>query len=223
MNIEIVKENQKLFEAIFQKYIHRDGAENLLNYLRQSDFFTAPASRSNHLGEEGGLCLHSLHVYNRLCEIAPMMVQKNLDGSNGAPICVVPNEESIAIVALLHDLCKVNFYTVEMKNKKVYSDHGTKHDSAGWYDWDSVPSYTIKDNLPLGHGEKSAMIVLRYMDLTDEELLAIRWHMGFSDTAFKAGDRTISLALDMCPLAIALHMADMSATFFDEKGAEANG
>jgi hypothetical protein len=117
------------------------------------------------------------------------------------------SEESIAIVALLHDLCKINFYTTELRNKK--------NEVTG--KWEQVPFYAINDTLPYGHGEKSVYIISGYLygegRLTRDEACAIRWHMGFSGIEDK---NTIGKALEMYPLAFALHVADMEASYFIE-------
>ena len=117
------------------------------------------------------------------------------------------SEETIAIVALLHDVCKINFYTTEMRNKK--------NDATG--QWEKVPFYTINDTLPYGHGEKSVYIISGFFygddRLTRDEAFAIRYHMGFSGTEDK---NNIGRALEMYPLALALNVADMEAAYFLE-------
>ena len=116
------------------------------------------------------------------------------------------SEETIAIVALLHDVCKINFYTVDYRNKK--NDEGV---------WEKVPYYTINDTLPYGHGEKSVYILSGFFygddRLTREEAFAIRYHMGFSGIEDK---NVIGKALEMYPLALALNVADMEASYYLE-------
>ena len=107
----------------------------------------------------------------------------------------------MAIVALLHDVCKTNFYKTEMRNVKK---NGV---------WESVPYYTIEDNLPYGHGEKSVYILSGFMRLTRDEAFAIRYHMGFSGPE---DANQIGKALEMFPLAFALSTADSEATYFIE-------
>ena len=116
------------------------------------------------------------------------------------------SDESLAIVALLHDLCKVNFYKTEMRNVKK---NGT---------WESVPYYTIDDTLPYGHGEKSVYIANGFLRLTRDEAIAINWHMGGFDEAAKSGGFSISHAYEKYPLAVLLHMADLEATYLSEQG-----
>lgn len=111
-------------------------------------------------------------------------------------------DESIAISSLLHDICKVNLYRVSYRNTK--NEQGV---------WEKVPYYEYHDMLPYGHGEKSVYIVSSYMRLTREEAMAIRWHMGFSG---EENTNTIGRALEMYPLALAVHIADMESTFYIE-------
>lgn len=196
MNIINDKEE---FLSIFKSCIKREGAEQLLEYLlsKNCDFFTAPASTRFHLSVEGGLLHHSLNVYYCLKSYLERERVRNVYG-------LEYSEESIAIVALLHDICKVNTYKGSFRNVK--DDNGV---------WQRVPSYEVNDTLPYGHGEKSVYIISGYMKLTREEAFAIRYHMGFSN-----GDdeRNVGKAFDMFPLSLALSFADMEATFFLENG-----
>lgn len=187
------------FISIYKENIKRCGADKLLEYLEKSDFFTAPSSTRFHGSYEGGLCQHSLNVYHCLKDYLARPRTKELYGMDYS-------EETIAIVALLHDVCKVNFYTTEMRNKK--NEHGV---------WEQVPYYTINDRLPYGHGEKSVYIISGFFygdnRLTRDEAFAIRYHMGFSGVEDK---NSIGKALEMFPLALALNVADMEATYFLE-------
>ncbi len=189
--------NKERFIEIYRTHIKREGAEDLLNYLLSdhSDFLTAPASTRYHGAYEGGLLAHSLNVYDCLVDILARPRMKEVYG-------IHYTDESIAIAALLHDLCKVNFYKVSYRNAK---DENGK--------WVSVPYYTIEDNLPYGHGEKSVYIVSGYMKLSRDEAFAIRYHMGFSGPE---DANQVSKALEMFPLAYALCMADMEASYFLE-------
>ena len=190
------------FITIYKENIHRPGADKLLEYMlsEESDFFTAPASTRYHGAYAGGLLVHSLNVYNCLkAYLARDRVREvyHMDYS----------EESIAICALLHDLCKMNFYTVEFRNSK---------NAAG--QWEKVPYYKIDDRLPYGHGEKSVFLIERKMRLKLDEAMAIRWHMGeFGDKNSNA----ISQAYDAYPLAVKLHLADLESTYLREKGTSA--
>lgn len=185
------------FIDTFNKYITRPGAKDLLEYLvsDKSDFFTAPASTRFHLSREGGLLEHSLNVYHCLkAYIERPRVKEEYK--------LHADDESVAIVALLHDLCKVNIYRKSFRNKK---------DESG--KWVKVPSYEFHDELPYGHGEKSVYIISGFMKLTREEAFAIRYHMGFSDTE---NIRNVGEAFAKFPLAFALSTADMEATYFLE-------
>lgn len=196
MTEELLKDRQE-FISIFEENIKRDGAEQLLDYLKNKcDFFTAPASTRYHNAFEGGLLRHSLNVYHCLKDYLERARTKEVYGLSYEP-------ETVALVALLHDICKVNFYKVSTRNVK--DEHGV---------WKSVPFYEIDDTLPYGHGEKSVYILSGFMRLSREEAFAIRYHMGFSGIEEA---RDVSKAFEMFPLAAALSTADMEATFFMEK------
>ena len=188
--------NKERFIEIYKTKIHRDGSEKLLEFLlsRNSDFFEAPASSRYHGNYEGGLLEHSLNVYDCLKDyLSRERVQKTYHLNY--------NEETIAIVALLHDLCKINCYKQSMRNVK---ENGQ---------WIQVPFYEFQDTLPYGHGEKSVYMISGYMRLKREEAFAIRYHMGFAGN----GDaRNVGAAFEMFPLAFALSTADMEATYFME-------
>ncbi len=185
------------FIAIFNENIKREGADKLLDFLEnKSDFFTAPASTRYHNAFEGGLLRHSLNVYK--CLAAYLERERVKEEYK-----VEASAETTAIVALLHDLCKVNTYRVSYRN--------AKNDKTG--QWEKVPYYEIHDALPYGHGEKSVYMISGFMRLTREEAMAIRWHMGFSGSEDK---NTIGRALEKFPLAFALSVADMEASYFLE-------
>lgn len=193
---------KEVFLEIYKDRIKRPGADKLMEWLEKSDFFTAPASTRFHLSEPGGLVKHSVHVYERLRE----NYLHELDRDHEGPVELSDQEEeSIAICGLLHDLCKVNFYKVEMRNRK--NEHGK---------WEQYPFYVIDDQLPYGHGEKSTYIVSGFMRLSREEAMAIRWHMGFSDNDFRGGGQTVGNAFDKFPLAVLTHIADLQASHLDE-------
>ena len=185
------------FIEIFKANITREGADKLLDYLEhKSDFFTAPASARYHGAYEGGLCEHSLNVYHCLADYLRRERVQELYGLDYS-------DESVAIVALCHDLCKIGCYKKSFRN--------VKDDATG--QWSKVPSYTFDDPLPYGHGEKSVYIISGFMRLTREEAMAIRWHMGFSGPE---DNRMVGQALQKYPLAFALATADMEASYFLE-------
>lgn len=169
---------------------NREGMENLIAFLQKSDFFKAPASTRFHGNFEGGLAEHSMKVY----EILKQKVKTSV-----LPI-EVP-EESIIIIGLLHDICKVNFYKIDYRNAK---------NALGV--WEKVPYYTVEDTIPYGHGEKSVMMISEYIKMTNEEKYAIRWHMGYTEP--KELYTTIGEAYKKYPLALLTHEADLEATYF---------
>ncbi len=190
--------NKERFVEIYNKTIHREGADRLLEYLLSpaSDFFTAPASARFHSSFEGGLLEHSLNVYDCLDAYLKSPRIKETFGFEYS-------DESIAIVSLLHDLCKVNVYKKGFRNVK---------DEKGV--WQRVDTFEFDDKLPYGHGEKSVYIISGYMKLTREEAFAIRYHMGYSSPT--EDPRNVSAAFEMFPLAFALSTADSEATYYLE-------
>ena len=186
------------FVSIFRQYIRREGAEELLNWLLSTDFFEAPASARYHSAVAGGLCQHSLNVYDCLRAYLARPRVQQLYGLTGEDY----SEESIAIAALLHDLCKIGCYRPGFRNVK---------DERG--QWQKVATFNFEDEFPFGHGEKSVWMVMKYMKLTDQEAFAIRYHMGFSG---EEDARTVGQALAKFPLAFALNVADSEATYFLE-------
>ena len=188
------------FIEIYKSKIKREGADKLLDFIcsPSSDFFTAPASARYHSAYEGGLCEHSINVYECLVNYLDRDVCREKYGLNYS-------EESIAIVALLHDLCKMNIYKVSDRNAK---------NEAGV--WEKVPYYEFDDQLPYGHGEKSVYMISPFIKLSREEAFAIRYHMGFSNVENQIATNSVSKAFEMYPLAFALSTADMEATYYIE-------
>ncbi|MCL2055872.1 MAG: HD domain-containing protein [Oscillospiraceae bacterium] len=185
------------FLDIYNTHITGEGTDKLLEYLQSKagDFFTAPASLRFHGAYEGGLAEHSVNVYHCLKEYLARPRVREL-------YKIEYDDRSIAIAGLLHDICKINSYKPGTRNVK---DENGK--------WQSVPSYEWDDRLPYGHGEKSVYIITGFMRLTRDEAFAIRYHMGFSGIEDK---RNIGQALEQFPLAFALNVADMEATYFLE-------
>ena len=212
MNNELIERYESLLKST-----NRDGIDKLIEFIRKSDFYTAPASTRFHNCHEGGLLEHSLNVFDCLYnKVKSTDVFKNTLSDSAKEFWDTDDfENTIVIVALLHDLCKMFMYEVEMKNKKIYSDHGSKKDSQGRYDWESVPGYTVNDRVPYGHGEKSVMMIEQFITLTKEERFAIRWHMGFTEP--KESWNTLNAAIRMYPLILAVHEADLEATYILEK------
>lgn len=174
--------------------INRRGMDELMAWLERSDFYTAPASTRFHGNYKGGLLEHSLNVYDKLSGFVARYPELEID------------PETVAVAALFHDLTKVNFY--------VSSTRNVKDETTG--QWHKEPCYKIDDRLPLGHGEKSVIILQSFIKLTRDEIFAIRWHMGSFDSAVKGGDYGMSNAFEICPLAAMTHLADMEATYLVE-------
>jgi len=203
-------ENVERFEQLLMS-TNRAGIENLLEFIRKSDFYTAPASSRFHSSYEGGLLQHSLNVYDAL-----------VSKVNNNPTWKLNfDPASLVITALLHDLCKTYFYVSEVKNRKVYKENGSKLDSNGRYDWESYMGYTIEDRFPYGHGEKSVMMAEQFIKLTAEERYAIRWHMGLSEP--KENYNYVGKTYEKYPLALALSEADLEATYLMEKEENPDG
>ena len=187
---------QDEFTEVYSQNIHREGADKFLEYLTEkSDFFTAPASTRYHGAYAGGLAEHSLNVFRCLRAYVDRDRCKEL-------YHMEYSDETVALVSLLHDVCKIGCYKAGTRNVK---DENGK--------WQTVPTFFFEDSLPYGHGEKSVYIISGFMRLSREEAMAIRWHMGFSGNEDK---NTVGKALEMYPLAFALSVADMEASYFLE-------
>lgn len=189
-------ENEKVLEffELYNKYIHRDGSDKLLDWIKQSDFLYAPASTRFHGNTEFGLVTHSLNVYHclkRLLELHGLADQYS--------------EETVAICALMHDCCKANMYVKDYRNVKVDGI------------WTQKEVYTINERAPLGdHADKSVIILQQFIKLSVEEIYAIRAHMGGFDNAVKGGSYFVSKVFEQSKLALLLHLADMEATYLYE-------
>lgn len=169
---------------------NREGIEEVIQFLEKSDFYKAPASTRFHGSFEGGLLEHSMKVY----EILKHKVKNSLLDLN-------VSDDTLIIIALLHDICKVNFYKVDYRNAK--NERG---------EWEKVPYYTVDDTIPYGHGEKSVMMITEYIKLTPEEKYSIRWHMGYTEP--KENYNAIGASYKKYPIALLTHEADLEATYF---------
>ena len=194
--------DKEKFIKIFKENIHRDGSDTLLSWLEKTDFFTAPASTKYHLAEEGGLLKHSLNVYRVFRE----EVINYSKVKSGVDTLDTEMEEKVAVIALLHDLCKAQFYKVSTRN--------VKNEQTG--QWEKVPCYSVEDSFPFGHGEKSVFLIERFMRLKVDEAMAIRWHMGGFDDSVKGGSYALGNAFQAQPLCLLIHIADMKATYLYE-------
>lgn len=213
--------NIKRFEELISG-VNREGKDALMDYIRKSDFYTAPASSKFHLNCEGGLLQHSLNVYGCL-------QAKVQESTTWGRILKDAGEDALIICPLLHDLCKTHFYKIEYRNQKTYDPEKVaaaerwqvKKDNGGAFIWEQAPYYTVEDRVPYGHGEKSVMMIEQFMRLTGPERFAIRWHMGFSEP--KELHLQLTQAMTKYPLILALHEADQeaSALFEDRNGNKA--
>ena len=194
-NIKNLKEK---FINIVTSHIQREGVDELLDYLENSDFYTSPASTMYHGSYPGGLCEHSINVYESL-----VTEVHNTYGENWAEVI---DPESVAIVSLFHDLCKVNTYESYLRN--------VKNEDTG--KWEQVECYRRNPMFPLGHGEKSLFIIMNYMLLVPQEALAIRWHMGAFDLGNYNNVGELDKAFKNSELAFLLHIADMKANYLIE-------
>lgn len=186
MDIAIEAQKAKFIETCREK-IKRPGLDPLLEWMTNADFFTAPASTKYHGAYKGGLCQHSMDVYEQAKKLVHMLPEQ-------------PSEESMAIVSLFHDICKVNLYKEDKKNQKIDGK------------WQEVPYYTIEEKFHFGgHGSKSVFLLQQFMKLTTEEAAAINCHMGFSDGSPNT-IRDVSNAYEQFPLAWLTHVADEAAT-----------
>lgn len=207
-NNQIEKNKQEFLSEINK--VSRPGLDKLVEWLcsedpKDCDFFIAPSSTMYHGNYKGGLCEHSLNVLKCLRELVPMY-QKLMVSRGKSPVKIT--DEEMIVTALLHDLCKIQFYIPQVKSAK--KDDGT------WFKYDG---WDINDRFPFGHGEKSCFLVQRFMMLTGIEALAIRWHMGFAEISNQLDythKSAFNKAWDICPLAFLLHEADSMASFLLE-------
>lgn len=188
------KEN---FIELVKNNINREGVDKLLDWLEKTDFYTAPASSKFHNNIEGGLCEHSINTYYRYIKLLQQEFGENWTDTISL--------ESATIISLFHDLCKVDYYKTDYRNVKVNNE------------WIQKPYFSIEDNLPYGHGEKSVYIVNGFLRLTREEAMAINWHMGGYDARVKGGSYSIADAFYKFPTSLLFHIADLQATYLDER------
>lgn len=198
-------ENQEKYLEILSS-VERDGIEELCNYLKTTDFFTAPASTSYHLAEAGGLCKHSINVYENMIKLRDIF-------------CPDMPDDTIKVTSLLHDLAKIDFYTTEVKNKKVYSENGSKHDEMGRFDWVSIPGYRVKESkdrdlICSEHGVNSYMIANRFIQFSAAEACAIMNHHAGMDNGFVLRD--LNEAFNRFPTLTLLHVSDLLSTYISE-------
>lgn len=186
------QEVKERFIEEYNKYIKREGADKLLKYLESSDFFTAPASTKYHSAFEGGLCYHSLMTFYETIRLLKAYKDK-----------IEVSGETAAISALLHDVCKIGCYKISTKN--------VKKDGV----WVQEPYYVWDEDFKYGgHGSKSVFLINRYMQLTDEEAVAINCHMGPWDSN---SGYTLHDAYSKYPFAWVIHVADEATSIISEE------
>lgn len=202
-----IDQNKEQFIALCREHIHREGLDKVLAYLENSDFYTAPSSTNFHLNEEGGLCKHSMNVFETACKLYETVALPHIqDGSS--PFADEISKESLAIACLFHDICKVKMYHKTERWKKDAHNR-----------WMSYPGYEIKDDFPFGHGEKSCLMLSWYMRLKPDEMLAIRWHMGMFDAGENGSSQRYAFyaATDKSPLVSIVLAADFLTAKLMEK------
>lgn len=188
-----MKEN---FKNDYLSSIKRDGIDKLIEWLDKSDFYEAPSSSKFHGNYKGGLCEHCILVYHLLKDKCDYWKNKK-------PDLFIPDDESLKIIALFHDLCKVNFYTEGFRNVK---ENNT---------WIKKPTYEIDDKFPAGHGSKSVIILQNFMTLKQCEILAIIHHMGIPDNY--SDSQAFHKALKLYPFIILVHTSDFESSAILEK------
>ena len=173
------------FWEIYDNYIARDGALKLKEWLLSTDIESAPASTRFHEVYPGGLMEHSVNVFNELTRLMKAYPELKITA------------ETAAIIALLHDVCKLNCYKIEYRNRK--NEYGQ---------WEKYPAYKFEEDFAYGgHGSKSVYLIQKYMKLTDQEAVAINCHMGVEN-----GNWSVNDAYRQYPIAFLLHTADMAST-----------
>lgn len=185
-DLELESNKNKIIELL--KSTNRPGMDRLVDWLCKTDFFTAPASTKYHLHCKGGLAKHSLNVYDRL----------KAKADSGL---VELKPDTIIITTLLHDLCKVNFYTLQKRNRKIDGQ------------WMEVEEWGVDDKFPVGHGEKSCYLIQSCIRLSPEEYAMIRLHMGRESDK---GNDPFSSAAAIYPGVAAIHTSDLEAAFIIE-------
>ena len=174
---------------------NREGMGNVIKHLERLGYFTAPASTKFHLNVKGGLMQHSWNVCNTALMLREQMIQMKPELAEKLPV------ESVIIASLLHDVCKSNIYKDAILNRK--NDQGY---------WEKVPGFEVDySSLPLGHGEKSVIMLLTLgLKMTRDEMLAIRWHMTAWELAFHSPEQksNLQIARDTAPLCTIIQAAD---------------
>lgn len=193
-------ETKQMFVENLLMSTNRKGMENVIEFLKTTDFYYAPASTNYHSNMKYGLMNHSILVYSVAMEYKKALIASDPKLEDRL------SDESIAIATILHDICKCCFYVETTKWKK---------DSNG--QWESYIGYDVQDTFPMGHGEKSVIMLQKLgLELTVEEMLAIRYHMGMFSDAGQELRLSQGQAARECALVPLLQMADYSASLMME-------
>lgn len=206
MNLQMKQNRSEFVELLYST--GREGMDEVIGQLEELGFFQAPASSKFHLNHEGGLLEHSLNV----CKVGLMLREQMLALKPDLEESL--NKESVIIAALLHDICKTDIYQKCIRKRK---------DRLGqWVDYET---YELDySDFPLGHGEKSVIVLLRMgLDLSDDEIMAIRWHMSAWDLPFQSPDlkANFDTAKRLCPLCSLIQAADgLASNLLESKDPE---
>jgi len=205
--MQIIENRDRFINLVSSIQRENANLEGLLNWLQNSDFFVAPASHKYHASYKGGLCEHSLHVYDNL---KALVKDFGMEG--------IISDDTCKIVGLLHDLAKVNFYKLDYRNKKVYSETGSKRDEQGRFDWVSVKEYTYlddKERFIYGNHETTSEYYIRsFIPLTHIESIAIIHHHG--NMSWDSMQDNIGSVWNAYPLSTLIYIADVEAAFINE-------
>ena len=217
-----IDKNYNIFKKYLKAYVEQDSVDSFITWLDSTDFKTAPASSKYHLCCEGGLVKHSLNVFFRLFQLLrseypdEIVVDENNkplvdeDGKTLVKYTCPFDKSSIAFVSLLHDISKANYYKISYKN--------VQNQETGA--WEKKPYYNVRDESERtffgSHEENSLFILSKFFDITDDEAVAIRYHMGMLEETNITSGRMFH-AYKTNPLAFFLHEADMMAMCLDEK------
>jgi hypothetical protein len=208
-NEQILANKERYLELITS--IEREGVniDKLVQKLENSDFFYAPSSTKYHCNYEGGLCEHSLNVYDNLLLL--------IDGREGLDECCY-DSNTLKIVSLLHDISKMNIYEKTAKNEKIYCDDGDKYDALGKFKWVTTMGWKLReDKFTYGsHEMTSEFIARQFVPLTLDESVAILHHMG--GMHYDCAQDNIGEIFSQYQIAMLLHMADMMSVYVSEKG-----
>lgn len=221
-NEDRLLELKEKFKELYNEHITVEGSESLLGYLEnETDFFEAPASTMYHNSHPGGLVEHSINVFEKLVNLVKFESSELIVDEEGKETFVVGElnyeMQTLAIVGLLHDVCKINTYEIDYRNVKEYDPMGQQVDKGGRYDWVRKPFYRYNDKMPYGRGDKSVYIIQTFMPLTLEEAMAIRHHTGGIDNATGTIDPNAAASYKQFPLGMLVYQADLQCAYSEQQ------